>query len=268
MTRRLADELDALARNFPPEYVGGDPLGAVTRFAEPLDIEVAGIVAACLAYGNVKQICASVARALAALSPRPAVAALRVRANLFGDFKHRFTGAAALAGLVAAIGQAQKRHGSLEDLFLLGYEPGAHIRGALDRFAQALRDAAPAWSPEKEIRYLLPSAEAGSACKRLNLFLRWMVRRGRPDFGIWRRARPADLVMPVDVHVLRIAQCLGLTRRRAASWQAAREITERLRAFDAGDPVRFDFAIAHLGMRHSCGRNPCETCPLVRFRVP
>jgi uncharacterized protein (TIGR02757 family) len=99
------------------------------------------------------------------------------------------------------------------------------------------------------IKFMFPRPELGSACKRMNLFLRWMVRKDELDFGIWNEIPSDKLVIPVDTHIARICQLLKLTKRKNVSWKMAEEITENLKRFDPADPVKYDFAICHIGMR-------------------
>jgi len=127
----------------------------------------------------------------------------------------------------------------------------------------------PLSDPSKEpaaLRYLLTSPDDGSACKRMNLYLRWMVRRTPPDLGLWSFVDPAKLVMPVDTHIHRIATFLGLNDRKSADWKAARGITDRLAEFDAADPVRYDFALCRLGILDLCSvrkkKENCDVCML------
>ncbi len=115
------------------------------------------------------------------------------------------------------------------------------------------------------VAYFFPRPSAGSACKRLNLFLRWMVRQDALDLGVWRGVSAAQLVVPLDTHVIRVGRCLGLTRYTSPGWRMAADITGALRRLDPGDPVRYDFALCHLGMMNACGFNRAErdrNCPL------
>jgi uncharacterized protein (TIGR02757 family) len=116
------------------------------------------------------------------------------------------------------------------------------------------------------LQYLLTSPKDGSACKRMNLYLRWMVRRTSPDLGLWTFVDPAKLVMPVDTHIHRIATFLGLNDRKSADWKAARLLTDKLAKFDRGDPVRYDFALCRLGILDLCSRKRrrenCDVCML------
>jgi hypothetical protein len=113
--------------------------------------------------------------------------------------------------------------------------------------------------------YFFPRPSSGSACKRLNLFLRWMVRRDAVDLGVWTRISPAGLVVPLDTHVIRVGRCLRLTRRLSPGWRMAADITASLRAIDPADPVKYDFSLCHLGMANACGferRQGDAQCPL------
>jgi uncharacterized protein (TIGR02757 family) len=113
--------------------------------------------------------------------------------------------------------------------------------------------------------YFFPRPSSGSACKRLNLFLRWMVRRDALDLGVWSQVSAAKLVVPLDTHVIRVGQCLGLTRYTSPGWAMARDITASLRRLDPDDPVKYDYSLCHLGMRNACGFNrpqKDEQCPL------
>lgn len=194
----------------------------------------------------------------------------RAAKDLYG-FVYRFNLPADLAVLLLGVGKALKTRGSLEDLYLAhsGHDLQATLRG----FTAELRDV-----PMKEIRkalgrerglhHLLPSPENSGAAKRLNLYLRWMVRGpDEVDFGIWKRVPPSKLLIPLDTHIARIAQHLGLTGRKDLSWRTAEEITASLRLLDPEDPVRYDFALCHYGMSGLCPLKPkpshCGSCALL-----
>jgi uncharacterized protein (TIGR02757 family) len=179
-----------------------------------------------------------------------------VGARRFDGLVHRWTRGEDIAALLVIARRAFDEAGSLERLFLDGYrhgEPGA-LRTALSRFVRALHSYAPRLGRRpRGLAFLLPDPDAGSACKRLNLYLRWMVRRDDPlDRGIWRAVSPADLVMPLDTHVARIARNLGLSTRRTADWRMAEEVTASLARIDPRDPTRFDFALCRLGILQEC----------------
>jgi uncharacterized protein (TIGR02757 family) len=177
----------------------------------------------------------------------------------FAGFAHRFHKTRDLVAFLGRLASAIRAHGSLGELFRECYEDGdSDIGPSLARFVRALRG--------DEMQYLLTSPEDGSACKRMNLFLRWMVRRTSPDLGLWTFVDPAKLVVPLDTHVHRIATFLGLNRRKTADWKAARALTDRLARFDGADPVRYDFALCRLGILDLCSRRRrkenCDVCLL------
>jgi uncharacterized protein (TIGR02757 family) len=250
-------------------HLDPDPLVAVRAYASPADLEVAGLLAAGLAFGGAATILASSRRALAALGPSPAAAAdgaspAELRRALRG-FRHRWIDGDDVADLVAACGALRRRHGSLEAAFAAGDPGGADVGGALAAFAAELRAAAPRGGAAG-VRALVPSPAEGSACKRPLLFLRWMCRPAGIDTGAWSSPTPARLVLPLDTHVARITRALGLLRRRATDWRAALEATAALRRFDAADPVKYDYALCRLGILDLCPsrRDPvnCARCGL------
>jgi uncharacterized protein (TIGR02757 family) len=107
--------------------------------------------------------------------------------------------------------------------------------------------------PRPGVAYFFSKPSSGGACKRLNLFLRWMVRRDSVDLGVWSKVRPSQLIVPLDTHIIRIGRCLGLTRRVSPGWRMAVDVTASLRQLDPLDPARFDFSMCHLGMMNACG---------------
>jgi uncharacterized protein (TIGR02757 family) len=159
-------------------------------------------------------------------------------------------------------------YGSLGELFRECYDDRDNDIGpSLARFVDVILSRVDGeGSGRGSLQYLLTSPNDGSACKRMNLFLRWMVRRTAPDLGLWDFVDPAKLVVPLDTHVHRIATFLGLTRRKSADWRTARAVTDRLAKFDPTDPVRYDFAICRLGILDLCSRKRrkenCDVCLL------
>jgi uncharacterized protein (TIGR02757 family) len=113
--------------------------------------------------------------------------------------------------------------------------------------------------------YFFPRPSAGSACKRLNLFLRWMVRRDEVDLGVWKNVPASKLIVPLDTHVIRLGRCLRLTRYTSPGWRMAADITTSLRELNPNDPVSFDFSLCHVGMMNACGfgrKQGDSQCPL------
>ncbi|MCU0609006.1 MAG: TIGR02757 family protein [Chitinispirillaceae bacterium] len=238
-----------------PEYLQLDPLICLRAFDTPADIEIAGLVAASLAYGKVENIIKNVSRIFDLTSKNITVfcadTTLAQKQKLLGHIKHRFTEGNSVALLLHTIGRILMNHGSLERLFIKNLnKDDATIKPALENFVSELRLYAHRFSPEDSgIRYLLSSPASGSACKRLNMYLRWMIRPADGiDLGIWKQVSASKLLIPLDTHVARISRSLGLTGRSTVNWQMAEEITAKLRVFDPLDPVRYDFSLCRTGM--------------------
>jgi len=263
----LRERLDTLVTTFDVSTIAPDPLQLVLRYDDPRDQEVAGLIAAAFAYGRADVVVANIGTVLSRMTPSPyAYVASFARADAirrFAGFSHRFHKTRELVDLLERIANAVKTHGTLGELFRLCHDDrDRDIGPSLARFVDAIigqqRTAA--------LQYLLTSPVDGSACKRMNLFLRWMVRRTSPDLGIWTFVDPAKLVMPLDTHIHRIATFLGINDRRTPDWKAARAITDRLARFDRSDPVRYDFALCRLGILDLCSRRRrkenCDVCLL------
>ena len=220
----------------------------------------------------------------------------------FAFFKHRFTSGIDIANIFFILKNIYKEYGSLKEFYYVGYnEPDDDIKNSLinfvDRFlsypvifdnkdnivtrhlcrnnirAKArvtpiiniTNTTIPSAKDFSSLRYLFPSPQQGSACKRLNLFLRWMVRRGdKLDFGLWDKINPNKLIIPVDTHIAKICKNIGLTTRNSADWKMAKEITDNLKKLDPADPVKYDFAITRLGIVEKCTgkktQNKCAQC--------
>jgi uncharacterized protein (TIGR02757 family) len=264
---RLRQRLDTLVETFDVSTIAPDPLQLVLRYTDPRDQEVAGLLAAAFAYGRADIVVANVGRVLDRMLPTPYEYLVKFNRSearkRFAGFTHRFHKTPELLDLLSRIAAAIREHGTLGDLFRLCYDDDdTDIGPSLTRFVEALIGS----RKTKALDYLLTSPANGSACKRMNLFLRWMVRRTPPDLGIWLFVDPAKLVMPVDTHVHRIATFLGINDRKSADWKSARAITDRLAKFDRADPVRYDFAICRLGILDLCSRKRrkenCDVCLL------
>jgi uncharacterized protein (TIGR02757 family) len=173
---------------------------------------------------------------------------------------HRWISGRDLIALLIILRRMLDEAGSIEAFFVQDDDnESPHVGPALDAFstralATDLREAYGRRVPrQRGVSYFFPRPSAGSACKRLNLFLRWMVRRDEIDLGVWSKVSPARLIVPLDTHVIRLGRCLKLTRYTSPGWKMALDITNALRAFDSHDPVRFDFALCHVGMMNACG---------------
>jgi uncharacterized protein (TIGR02757 family) len=265
---RLGETLDALVSSTnTEERRENDPVGLVHAYESPEDREVAGLVAALLAFGSVGIIRRNVSKVLDELGPSPtdtiASRDERSLAYALASFRHRVYGGAEVARLLSRAARLREAEGSVgQALAARLARHDMQLRPALAELADVLRGP----EPTRAMAHLVPDPRAGSACKRLLLYLRWMVRRpDGVDLGVFD-VPPRVLLVPLDTHVHRIARNLGLTRRAAPSWRAAEEITEAFRRFDPNDPVRYDFALCHLGIAKRCpprvDREICGRCVL------
>jgi uncharacterized protein (TIGR02757 family) len=272
----LGPRLERLYEDYNREDSAVDPIQIVRRYSKPEDQEVVGFCAAALAFGRVASVLNTVEGIARVLGPAPADYVRRFDAKAphpeLRAMVHRWTRGVDIVALLWVLRQMIDRSGSIEGFFREGYDPDAMDLGsAIDSFSRrALElDLASVYGRRAGKRtgvcYFFPRPSAGSGCKRLNLFLRWMVRRDEVDLGAWRSIPPAKLIVPLDTHVIRLGRCLGLTRYSSPGWRMAAEITAGLRAIDPVDPVRFDFSICHVGMMNACGfgrRQGDAQCPL------
>ena len=233
-----------------PEWISPDPLECVLPYEDPLDREIAALVASGLAYGRVGQIVKSVRFVLDCLGTSPRATLERSsRSQLerdFSSFRHRFTPGEHLVGLLWGARTLFLRYGGLESAFLQGDNPGESYVPVLDAFLLELAQAS--GCPGKNSLVCRPSD--GSACKRHWLFLKWMVRSDAVDPGGWGRCDPARLLIPLDTHMHRIGKALGFTTRKSADLKAAIEVTRGFSALVPGDPARYDFSLTRFGIRN------------------
>ena len=232
-------------------YVGSDPLGSVYRFDRAEDRELAALVSSSLAYGNVKQIERSVERIMDIMGDSPKSFVMGSTDHSlrfsFAGFKHRWTTGDDISRLLGGAREVLREHGSLENCFLSGYSgEDKDIVPALTRFVDELTGG--------EQSRLAPSPCRGSACKRWNLFLRWMVRRDSVDPGGWDGVSASRLIVPLDTHMFRICTEMGMSKRKTADLKTAREITEVFRSMSPEDPVKYDFALTRVSMRRDEGQ--------------
>ena len=278
--RLLGDRLERLYRTYGPETAGTDPIMFLGSYRRPEDIEAVGWIASAFAYGRVETIQANVRRILAALGPEPASALDRIRdfpafaQDALAGFRHRFHSASDAAILLFVIAQTRAAAGSLRAFFegQMREEDGdvgallSRVVGVINRLDYRPVLGRRELPPDSPARFFFPDPAQGSACKRWNLYLRWMVRRDRLDYGLWPGIPARRLVIPTDTHIHLVARRLQLTRRRTADWRTARQITDRLARFDADDPVRFDYALCRIGILQICkpqkGLSLCSQCPV------
>lgn len=272
----LRAPLERLYREF--DYAGRverDAIRFPLRYPDPRDREIVSLLTACLAYGRVDLFGHALEGVLAAMgSPWAFMRDFDPDrdAARFRDFIYRFNRPRDIVAFCVATRDVLARHGTLEHCFVAGdRDPAGPIGPALERFARAFLDADfravfPRGRRSRGYRHLFPLPSGGGPCKRLHLFLRWMVRREAPDFGLWTSVSPARLLIPLDTHVENMSRAIGLTRRRSRNWRMAEEVTSRLATIDPDDPVKYDFALCHKRMSGDCldRRDPvvCEPCGL------
>ncbi len=232
------------------KWVHPDPIEYLYHYPDLRDREIVGIVASSLAYGKVSQILKSVSQVLMRMGPSPYEFLKWERAasleKTYIGFRHRFTSGRELARMLAGIKDVIDQYGSIYACFLAGMRQDHEtVLPALSFLVKRLRMAF-----DSDRNSLLPLPEAGSACKRLNLFLRWMVRKDNVDPGGWPGISPSRLIIPLDTHMHRISTLMKLTNRKCPDMCTAREITAAFRRLRPEDPVRYDFALTRLGIRN------------------
>lgn len=244
------DRLEGLyARCNHRAFVHPDPLEFLYAYDDPRDREIVGLIASSLAYGRVLQVLKSISSVLEPMTPCPSHFLLHASEKFlfsrFSNFKHRFSTGEELVRMLIGVKQAFECYGSLHACFATGLSD-LHdtVLPALSLFVDYLcRDR------YRGSNSLLPRPSRGSACKRLNLFLRWMVRKDAVDPGGWDRVSLSKLIVPLDTHMHRISLALGLTDRRQADMSTALEITRAFAKINPEDPARYDFSLTRLGIR-------------------
>jgi uncharacterized protein (TIGR02757 family) len=276
VSRGLHEPLERIYRSFDHVDSATDPIQLVRRYRAPEDREIVGFCAAALAFGRVASVLQSIQALLDVMGSHPAAFARDFvsarHAERLTPLVHRWIRGRDIVALLLILQRMLRESGSIESFFVAGDRVEADDVGpALESFStRALQtDLREAYGPRAQKRYgvgfFFPRPSAGSACKRLNLFLRWMVRKDEIDLGVWHRVSPGRLIVPLDTHIIRLGRCLRLTRHVSPGWKMAAEITAALRAIDPIDPVRYDFALCHVGMMGACGFSQPQKdtqCPL------
>lgn len=231
------------------KFVHPDPLEFLYAHEDIADREVVALIASSLAYGKVNQILKSVSDILERVGEKPARFVYDTSKShmevIFNSFRHRFTSGADMTKLLTSAGVVLRKYGSLNRCFVAKVgRCDRTVLPALSHFVEEMRGKV------NMPKGLLPCPEAGSACKRLHLFLRWMVRCDEIDPGGWSGIDPSMLVVPLDTHMHRLSSMMGLTQRHAADGKAALEITSRFADIAPDDPVKYDFSLTRLGIRN------------------
>ena len=229
-----------------PEFISPDPLEFVTPFEKAEDREIAGLIASSLAYGRVAQILKSVKIILDVMKPGLSEFVSNISEKelrkLFANFKHRFNTGNDIVDLIIGIKKTCEKYGSLENCILSGLKPDdKNILPAMTGFVDELTNG--------KQSYLLPSPRKNSACKRLNLYFRWLIRKDNVDPGGWSKIPASKLIIPLDTHMFKIGTILGFTNRKQANLKTAMEITAGFAEIVPDDPTRYDFALTRFGIR-------------------
>ena len=229
------------------KFIHPDPLEFVYKENDLIQREIKGIIASSLAFGNVKQILKSVSYLLNKMGGNPykflMSASKKDLYNHFFGFKHRFIGTDVICALLEGIKKILNTYGSFEYLFLKGISKTGSIIDGISSFVKELEKAS-----DKNLKFLIPSPEKGSACKRINLFLRWMVRKDNIDPGGWENIPKSILLIPLDTHMHKISLILGFTNKKTKDLKTAIEITNNFKVLAPGDPVKFDFSLTRIGI--------------------
>jgi uncharacterized protein (TIGR02757 family) len=273
--QRLKKILDKYYREYNfKRRIPHDPIEFPHRYKNPEDIEVSGFIASCLAYGKVELFKPVVEKILSRTGGNPHAFFLDFDAKRDGplfSFKYRFNESRDIVCLLFIIHKLLVKYSSLNNAFMRHYRSrDENMANAISGFINDIMSINTMKVYRENIHppgltQLFPSPVNGSACKRMNLFLRWMIRHRDIDFGIWDGIPENKLVIPLDTHIARIARCLGLTSRRSSDWKTAVEITDALKTLDPEDPLKYDFALCHHGISGLCKQGVDEGCRQCRF---
>jgi len=272
LLEKLKEVLEKLYQKYNRhELIKPDPLQFVYEYTKLADMEMAGFLAAALAYGRVEQIEASVRNLLGRMGKSPfdfvADFTNKDRTRL-KNFKHRFNTGDDISDLLVLLKGAINKAGSIEKFFLLGYNPAdENIIPSLTRFCDSLTGSG---AISRGLKFLVATPARGGAAKRLNMFLRWMVRKDDVDAGIWRGVDKSKLIVPVDVHIGRLSKILGFHSRSNVTLKTALDITRNFAEIEPADPVKYDFALSRIGILENCtGQHVagCDACELLSWCV-
>jgi uncharacterized protein (TIGR02757 family) len=232
------------------KFIESDPISIPHLFTKKQDIEIAGFLAATIAWGNRKSIITNANKLMQWMDFAPHEFILNCKSNDFKPFQkfaHRTFNGTDCVFFIESLQRIYKKHSSMEGLFYKGIEgPDENIKKGISSFREEFFKPKHLNRTEKHVSDPLKN----SSSKRLCMFLRWMVRtdKGGVDFGIWKKIKPSQLCLPLDVHTGNVSRALGLLNRKQNDWQAVEEITNALRQFDMKDPVKYDYALFGLGV--------------------
>lgn len=247
----LKSFLDAKVEEYnQPGFIPNDPVCIPHEYTIKQDIEIAGFIAAVFAWGQRKTIINKSREFLRLMGNSPHDFVLNANEDdlvPFLNFKHRTFNSTDALYFLHFFQWYYRKHNSLEEAFIVDSNQNATMKSRLIKFFNVFFSIPD--HPKRTYKHI-PNPSRKSACKRVNMYLRWMVRQDDKgvDFGIWNKINPSQLVCPCDLHVDRVARKLGLIKRKQTDWQTAIELTENLKKLDASDPVKYDFALFGLGV--------------------
>lgn len=243
-------EIDKLAEEYETiDFIKDDPISIPKRFSEKKDIEIAGFIASLVAYGRREVFLKKLDTLFSIAQNEPLNFILNFEPKILGDFNYRFGKPEDFAQIFAIMYDLYSNNSSLEELFKYGYENQIDDNMFIpitDYFYSKAKD-----NNAMGFKFMIPDARKGSAMKRMCMYLRWMVRKGPVDFGVWEFMKPSELLIPLDTHVARLSREMGLLKRSANDFKSVLEITENLRKFDQQDPVKYDFAMFGFGVNQN-----------------
>jgi len=248
----LREKLEFHYKSFNKSIIDSDPILFPKKFSDYSDIEIMAFIASIFSYGKIEQILSSLGNFLSLAENKPYDFIINYDKKFRINFNHRFYRSSDIHNLFIVLQYVLRKHRTIKNLFLSGYsERHPNIKQAFSVFSKAILNVYENKSinVNHAVKFMFPIPEKGSACKRMNLFLRWMVRKDKIDFGLWSEIPKNKLIIPVDTHIAKISKQLKLTNKKNVSWSMAEEITENLKKFDSIDPIKYDFALCHIGIR-------------------
>lgn len=271
----LKQLLEKVLAEFPPiERKGNDPILFPRKYLDmgrcPTEVEAVALLSAMMAYGSVTQFTKKIEAIMVACDWHFLELITSKPNKDFPWVGYRMSTAEEIATFSYAIGRVIKKFGSLKEVFFEGYKKDSEIKSGLCSLRNAVYEASKdilGTEPPHGIRHLLPDPAAGGCCKRWCMFLRWMVRKNDGmDTGLWSEIPASKLLIPLDVHISQISRNLGLTTRKADDWKTAVEVSESLKKCCPDDPIKYDFALCHLGIAGKCthgkDKEICKKCIL------
>lgn len=252
-----AKQLNDLVKKYETsDFIKDDPIQFPHRFKNKDDIEIAGFIASLFAYGNRKIFIKKLDELFAIMQNEPKNFVLNFDKKLIGEFNYRFAKSDDIISLFVCLNSLYKNGNTLYEVFRYGKELGCTVDGCIAKTVDTMYSSVKKSSSccaGNGFYHMIPNPENKGAMKRMNMFLRWMVRKGPVDLGVWDFIKPSDLLIPLDVHVARVSRDMGLLNRNSNDLKAVIELTDNLKKFDESDPIKYDFAMFGYGIDSNSG---------------